>query len=280
LNARFCVKCGATNKPLVGSLCIDCFLEMYGLVKQKQGLEISICPRCYAIRLHGKWVRPNTYDEFVELVRSSISSSLAPSRPEVKIDSIRIPSVDLYSNRVPVVLRARIGDHSIEKQLELRVHWKKALCPMCFKRAAGSYQAVVQVRYVHETPDIERFKEKLTEVFPDDIVEIEELKHGFDVKVSSDHVARRIALLIQRTWKAVRIIESYGDQRRRRDGRRTARLYISVRILNVSPGDYVVIDRRAYEVESVTRDKIVLRDSSGRRRVLNIKELPRRASRP
>lgn len=280
MTARFCVRCGATDKPLVGALCVDCFLELYGLVKRNQRVEIVICPRCYAIKLHGKWVRPTTYEEFIELVKHDVLRFLTPSRSEVALDSIRIASVDLYSPKLTILLRAKLGEQIIERNIELDVVWRKVLCPMCFKRAAGSYQAVVQVRYIHNEPDIEEFKNRLTEIFPEDIVEIEDLKNGFDVKVSSDHIARKIALLIQRKWRAVKIIESYGDQRRRKDGRRTAKLYISVRILNFSPGDYIVVDRRAYIVESITHDRIILKDSAGRRKVLNLRDLPKRITRP
>ncbi len=265
---------------MVGNLCVDCFLELYGLTRGDRAVEIVLCPRCYAIRIHGKWLRPASYEEFLQIVREEIARYLTPSRPEVKIESIQLPQIEPYQHRVPILIKARVGEHFVERRLDVAIAWKKNLCPMCFKRAAGSYQAVVQIRYVHSSPEIDRFKHKLTEMFPEDIVEIDEVRNGFDVKLSSDHVARRIALIAQRMWKAVKIVESYGDQRRRRDGRRTARLYISVRILNFAPGDYIVIDHKAYTVVSIDDDRIVLQDSSGRKRILRLRELPKRLTRP
>ncbi len=272
---RFCVKCGAVDRPMIGPLCIDCYLEMYGLVKLSESIEIVMCPRCYAIKVHGKWIRPTSYEEFLDLIRSEILRKITPSRPEIRIDSVLIPSIEPYQSRIPVSLRAKIGPHLVEREISINIVWKKSLCPLCFKRAAGSFQAIVQLRCIHMSNDIERFKQELLNLFPDEIIEISETKNGFDVKVSSEHIARRIALLAKRKWRAVKIIESFGDQKRRRDGRRTAKLYISVRILNYQPGDYVVIDRKAYIVEFINDGSIVLRDSAGKKKVLRVNDLPR-----
>ncbi len=269
----FCVRCGSTNKKMVGALCIDCFLELYGLVNLGSPIEVVMCPKCYSIKVRGRWVKVSSYEEFIDIVRTIIRSSLKPSRNEVSIENIDLPYLEPFQHKAEILVRARVSGHLIEKRLVISLTWRKELCNICFRRAAGNYQAVVQVRFVHETNDLEAFKEELFKMFPDDIIEIEEMKGGFDVKVSSDHVARRIAMLIKRRWRVVKTIESYGDQRRRRDGKKTGRLYISVRVLNYREGDYIVVNKKAYIVEKLDSNTITLRDSSGRIHKIRLSEL-------
>ena len=269
----FCIRCGATNKKMIGRLCLDCFLELYGLVDLSKPIEVVICPKCYSIKISGKWVKVVGYEDFVETLTNVIKMHLRPSREEVAIESVEVSHPEPYQPQINVFLRARVMHHYVEKNLLIPLAWRKELCSSCFRRAAGTYRAVVQVRLVHESQDIDKLKEELFAMFPDDIIEIEELKNGFDIKVSSEHVARRIALLIKRRWKAVKIAESYGDQRRRRDGRKTGRLYLSVRILNYKKGDYIVINNRAYIVEEIDSRTVTLRDSSGHKKTIKISEL-------
>ncbi len=274
---RFCIRCGkleSDDRPLIAGLCPECYVEIHGLAKVLHPVQIVYCPKCYSMKISGRWIRPVTSDEFYSLLRTLVMQSLQPATRDIAFMDIVLGSIEMYSTSLEIEITASISNKAIVKhRLSIPVTWQKQLCPTCFKRAGGSYEAVVQLRFINFSQDIEEFKNWLTEIFPDDIVEIDEHKHGYDIKVSSPFIAKKIADLAKRRWNCVKIVESYGEQRRRRDGRRYGKLYISVRILNFKPGDYVVLNNRAYTVESVNDKEIVVVDSSGHRKRVNLRDV-------
>ncbi|HIP57609.1 MAG TPA: hypothetical protein EYH02_06075 [Ignisphaera aggregans] len=275
--ARFCIRCGKVedeNNVLINNLCPNCYIEIYGIARLDKPLRIIHCPRCYSIKIGDKWLRPNTQEELYSLIQAAIAESLQPATSEITFIDLTLKSVELYSPTLELEITASISNKVVVKhRLPVSVSWHKQLCPSCFKRAGKGYDAVVQLRYINYDSEIERFKNWLVEMFAEDIVEIDEHKNGYDIKVSNQFVARKIVNFIRRKWSCVKIIESYGDQRRRRDGRRYGRLYISVRILNFKPGDYIVLGGKAYIVDSVDEHSLTIIDSNGNRIRMNIKDM-------
>lgn len=275
--ARFCIRCGKIedqDNALVNNLCPNCYVEIYGIARLDRPLRIVYCPRCYAIKIGDKWLRPGTEEEFYSLVQTIVAESLQPATSEITFLDLTLKTVEFYSPTLELEITASISNRAIVKhKLSISVSWHKQLCPSCFRRASKGYDAVVQIRYINYDSEIEKFKDWLVETFAEDIVEIDEHRNGYDIKVSNQFVAKKIVNLIKRKWSCIKIIESYGDQRRRRDGRRYGRLYISVRILNFKPGDYVVLGGKAYIVDSVDNNSFMVIDSNGNRIRISIKDV-------
>ncbi len=281
--ARFCVRCGSEESeinPIIDGLCPRCFLEVYGVVRIVKPIEIIYCHRCGAVKYGQKWIQLDSPEEFYALVRDIAYRCIAPTREGVDIVALRMKPFELWASSTVIEVDAVIGRRaSITQSIEIPIIWKKHLCPNCFKIAGKSYEAVVQLRFFNEDEYVKKLRDELEKMFRSDIVEIEDVKNGFDIKVVSVGIARRIVDIIRRRTKLVRVIESIGDEKRRRDGRKVGRLYISVRVLNVKPGDYVVVNKRAYTVDSVTDTHIVLRDSSGRVTKLSIRDFVKQFTR-
>jgi len=264
---RFCARCGAQEPDtvIVDGLCPRCYLEIHGGIKLIRELEIVYCPHCYSVKLGNRWYPLETVDDYKQILQTMITRSIAPATDRIQIKGIdfELPEPFQPSLRLRLILNIG-GKVDVPYELVARLRWRKTLCPNCFSRAAKSFRAVVQLRFLHASDEFEKLKNELTQMFPDYITEIEDVKNGFDVKVTSEHVARKIASIIRNRWPISSIVESYGDERRSRNGRRTAKLYISLRILNLKPGDYVVLKKRAYTVERVDSNYIIVRDSSGK----------------
>ncbi len=275
MTRRFCVRCGAeetSENPIVEGLCLNCFVETYGVAKIVRTPELVYCHRCGAIKLGGRWLYASSYDELLSLVREIISRCITPSRSSIEFVNIHIDSLEVFRPYVDVSITFKFRNTLATRSIRIPMKWTKQLCPACFDRASKRHQAVVQLRWLNFEPEIEEFKEELLRILGPFIIEIEEHRYGYDIKLSSEHVARKILDLAKRRWHSLKVVESFGDVKRTRDGRRVAKKYISIRILNAKPGNYVVLNNRAYTVESVANGKIVLVDSSGRKLVVSEKE--------
>ncbi|RLG85634.1 MAG: hypothetical protein DRO39_05125 [Thermoprotei archaeon] len=276
---RFCARCGAPeapDRPIIAGLCPRCYVEVRRPVEISQRVEITYCPRCYSIRVRGRWLPVSSYEEFMERAKELIRSGIRARDPNAKLLSVDV-SMEFDEPRARVTVALLLGGRAVVSiEREVAVSWRRRLCPMCFRRAGGTFEAVVQVRFFNYD---ERVVEKLKSIalsseFANDVVELEENRWGFDVKVGSSFVAKRLAEVLRRSVDLPsKLVESFGDVRRSRDGRRRGRLYISLRFINLRRGDYLVYRGRAYTVDSVSRHGVVLEDSSGRRMRVSYAEL-------
>ena len=274
---KFCIRCGKVedqSNVLINNLCPDCYVKIHGIARLDKPLRIIYCPRCYSLKVGDKWLRPNTQEEFYSLIQMVVAQNLHPATSEISFIDLTLKSVEFYAPALKLEITASISNKAVVKhELSILVSWHKQLCPSCFKRASKGYDAIVQLRYINYDNEIERFKNWLVETFAEDIVEIDEHKNGYDIKVSNSFIAKKIVNLVKRKWSCVKITESYGDQRRRRDGRRYGKLHISVRILNFKPGDYIVLGGRAYIVDSMDSHSLTIIDNDGNRIRINVKDV-------
>jgi nonsense-mediated mRNA decay protein 3 len=274
--ARFCVNCGIDESigvPIIDNLCLKCYTKLREVVKVSRSIEIHTCGRCGAILIEGRWYYPTNSEEALEIVKKYIASEVRPGE-DITIKNIHVDLLPTnYSSahiRIELLIKNRYN-YVFDQDTEIK--WIKQLCPTCFRRAGRSFEAVVQIRFIHLDKTIEMFKDTIMKVFQDQIVEVEDIDNGFDLKVVSPGVARKIADVAKRYWNIVRVTESYGDVKRMRDGSRRAKLYISVRVINLGVGDYVVINNKAYTVVEVNDRTVIVVDSSGYRKSIDIENL-------
>lgn len=268
---RFCVRCGveeSKDTPIIDNLCPKCFIEVKGIVKPIDFIEIESCSICGAIRYNGKWHYPTTPEEAKLIVKEVISSRINVA------ENIKIVSLDIDLGRVTegvanIVLKISIhGKTTIDIVKSIPIRWRKTICINCRRRHGKSYTAIIQLRYLNIDGDVNKFIDEISEMFTDFISEISEVDNGFDIKVLDIHTATKIVEMARRRWRYVRIVESYGDVMRRSDGSRYARKYISIRIMNIKPGDYIVVSGVPYTVLSVDGDVVRLLNSDGAEEVM------------
>ncbi len=270
---RFCVKCGveeSIDTPIIDNLCPKCFIEVKGVIKSVDSIEIESCSICGAIRYNGKWYYPTTSEEAKLIVKEIISNEISIAE-DVKIVSLDIDLERVAEGMVNIALKASIhGKTPIDIVKSIPIKWRKSICINCRRRHGKSYTAVIQLRYLNMDSNVNKFIDEISEMFADFISEITEADNGFDIRVLDIHTATKIVEMVRRRWRHVRIVESYGDIMRRSNGSRYARKYISIKIMNIMPGDYIVVNGVPYTVLSVDGDIVKLLNSDGVERVMSM----------
>lgn len=262
---RFCVKCGveeSPSTPIINGLCPKCYIEVRGLVERLDRVEISFCRSCGAINVYGKWISVNSAAELSDLVESYLLDLLKPSQ-DFLLEDIRV-DFEPYEESVAIItLIGKLGGVRVEHKMSVKMVWIPTLCPNCRRIAGGGHRAVVQIRYVNEDEEIEEFVDNIGREFDRFIKEIKPVKNGYDISLVDAGIAKKIAEMAKRRWHGIRVVETFGDVKRLSSGEKTARLYISIRVLNFKPGDYLVVDGKPYTVESFDGVWLKLKSQEG-----------------
>ena len=262
---RFCVRCGVEESPetpIIDCLCPKCYIEVRGLVKKIDKIVVEYCRNCGSINVHGKWIPVKSINDVKDAVEDIIIDFLEPSKDFI-LEDIDASFKPYEESEAAITLFGSLGGKRISHTIYAKIVWEATLCPNCRRIVGGSYDAVVQIRYVNFDNEIENFANFIEESFARFIKEVKPVRNGYDIFLIDTGVAKRIADLAKRKWPNVKVVESYGDVKRKRDGTKKARLYISIRILNFKQGDYIVVDGKPYTVESFDGHWLILRDRDG-----------------
>lgn len=273
---RFCVNCGIDEGggiPIINNLCLKCYVKLREVVKVPNSIEIRMCGRCGALLIEGRWCYPINAEESLNMVKKVIEFSIEPGEDVlVRNVNIELPPPNFAKAHVHIELLIK-SKYDYVSEYDINIKWIKQLCPICFKRVGRSFDAVVQLRFTHLDENAKKFRENIVKIFQDYIVEVDEVDNGFDIKVASPSIARKIADIVKNTWRVVKVIESYGDVKRARNGSKQAKLYISVKVLNLWVGDYIIVDGKAYTVVEVNDKAITVVDSVGAKKSIDVEKL-------
>jgi len=262
---RFCVKCGveeSPSTPIVNGLCPKCYVEVRGVVEKVDKIEIEFCRSCGAVNVHGKWIDVNSSENLSEIVEEYVIDSIKPLQ-DFLLEDVKVDFKPFEDSIATIKLFGKLRETKIEHAIQVRMSWKSTLCPNCRRIAGGGHKAVVQIRYVNDDEEIEKFVKLVEKEFNKFIKEIKPVKKGYDIMLTDAGIAKKIADLAKRRWFGVKIIESFGDVKRLSTGEKMARLYISIRILNFKSGDYIVVNGTPYTVESFDGAWLKLRNQNG-----------------
>lgn len=277
MRRRFCVNCGAEEAGgvyIVDNLCIKCYIDLKReIIKIPSTIEINVCSRCGAILISGKWYYPELAEEAKEIVEKYIALEVKSSE-DVSILGVDVDVIPPSYREARVIVKLLIKNrYSYTIESKVGIAWIKKLCPKCFQRAGKSFEAVVQVRFMHIDESAEKFKREIIRLFQDYVVDVEDLDGGYDIKVSSQGIARKIADMAKKYWRAVKVVESFGNVKRTRGGARYAKLYLSIRVVNPRVGDYVILEGKAYTITRVGSNDVTVADSSGFEKSIPFDEL-------
>ena len=273
---RFCAKCGKPyNKGVVfvGNLCIQCYLEENRVLDVPSEVEVQLCKNCFSYRIKGRWLKPLMYGSPDEIVKEALAKviedkigvrEIRGSLRNIQVTySVEMPS-EIHSTRFPITIVAKIkaGREVYEQRYPVIAKVAFTLCPVCLMRVSKTYRAIVQVRSVRDRIDrVDRRKidKILREIDPYSIIGVEEVKEGLNIKVSDATTARIIASKIRNEMGAT-ISESFEHVRRDREGKRTSKLVIVVRLPRFRENDLVIFRNDIFRIVKISGFKVVLRN--------------------
>ncbi len=261
-----CVRCGRQSERLVdGRLCPKCFLEVYGLGRPPRIVEVTMCPRCGSILYAGTWVDVGGIEDAIR------AHLIAGFKPHPEVESFSVESVEYVRDRfhgdyAVVRVRGRLrgfeGEYTSTHMVRVRV--VKRLCPSCFRRAAGSFAALLQVRSVRGRLT-EREEEEVLRILStagkpsSSIISVERVREGLDIKLDDATAARMLAARL-RSLLAAETKHSYKLVGRRSDGKRLGRITVSARLPFFHEGSMVSLpDGRLAVVERIRGGRVYVR---------------------
>ncbi len=268
--ARFCIKCGKLedeNNPLIDNLCSKCFLEERKLVNVPEVIRVAICKRCLAYNAKGKWIRPASRD-FLEVLQEAVTMELF-NKIETKMHGVKVsfePLIPQYREAYIKVNASLLLNHvELKQQYTVKIEVDQVYCPRCLRVVTGRHRATIQIR-----GDQGLTRKAFTKVYgflreaankmgniEENIVEVEGVRGGIDIKVSDFSTARRIAEYL-RSKLGAHVKESFKGISQDREGRRRAELTVSIRLPAILPGDIVVMEDELVKILSIEGEHVVL----------------------
>ena len=270
-----CIRCGRASVLVDGRLCPSCYLEVYGLGRAPERLELTYCPRCGSIRLGGRWLPPP---------EGGLEEALAilfeqRFRPGEAVEEYRVAGVELDEDGGYAVFRVegRLSGDEEARVVEYRVPvtLRAQLCPSCHRKASGAPTAIVQIRgRSGRLEEDERLavEEQLARLGPgiaDAIISVDEVREGLDIKMIDQGAARMLAGKLHRSLGAL-VKESYKLIGQRRDGRRVYRLTLSVRLPGFTEGSLVGYRGRLARVRRLRGGRVELEVLGGGSALLRV----------
>jgi nonsense-mediated mRNA decay protein 3 len=273
VSRRFCVRCGSEegpNNPIIDGLCVKCFTKERKLVELPNVLKVSYCPSCGSVLIKGSWV-PTDGDE-LEAVESYVRYYViekAKKYPGLK--ELEAKVIDMSEGRTLMEVSGKLGNALLIQTYSIDTRISKRTCPRCAKVRGGHFEAVIQIRsatpwrreaVISVVRKLERVKG-----LSENIVEIEETKDGYDIKLLSQAIARHAATILRKELGA-KITQTWKDAGYV-SGKKHSKLTIAARVPGLMSGDIVSYGERLSVVTRVSHGKIWVKDlESGRIRKL------------
>lgn len=146
-----CPKCGASDKPLIGMFCRDCYLKDHpSLVKVPSKLEIEKCKRCEKIRLNGRWAEWNN-EAIHKWIKEKINVK-ALALPDVQIEMTPHPKEE-KEFRLKIFVKGEVEDSPVELVLHSTLFLRSNICNDDMLITSDYYEGIVQIRFAEKTPE-------------------------------------------------------------------------------------------------------------------------------
>lgn len=184
--ARLCPRCGRREEEneFVEGFCPLCFPQVRELAKVPPKLEVPECPRCGRAFFAGEWQKLD--DEalcrlLVHKVRSAYDIAGASARTEG----------EGRSREAVLKLELEVEGRRFKHEVRIPFPVTKGLCSDDSRKAAGYYEAIIQLRGEPERvmKTAERFGRRLKSL-GSFVTKVERLHGGLDVYVGGKAAAR------------------------------------------------------------------------------------------
>ncbi len=280
---RFCAICGTRldkDSPHFG-MCLKCYLSENPLFDLPKNLSLNICIDCGSYSKKDMWILPSE-NELFSIIKEAIHRFLLkPLIKQNKIDfslkfeenSLKYSSKD-YLKSIEVEIKGNLkGSSEIKHKQVVKLNFNPILCKNCSNLRGGTYFiSIIQLRVKDEKytdlidnilNEINKFVDKLFEKDPRQYIsKLVDQKNGMDLYLSTNELMNSIIkflkskyhFLLKRTKKLI--------GRDSQKGKNLYRLKTSVKFLPIRINDEILISNEYYIVESITKNKIILRSKN------------------
>ena len=281
---RFCAICG---KPINDSaphfgMCLECYLKENPLFELPETLSIKTCIDCGSFSRKEEWIETEE-DDIISTIMEAIRKLVL--RSYQKKDNLRFdlfPVEESYSFSARDLLTSLdvkitgflTQNPQIQHEQLIRVNINYELCKNCTNLRGGTFfLATIQLRVKDESePDIigevleviQNYVEKLFETDNKQYISsIQEQKNGVDLLLSTNELMNHIISLLKTNYhflikRTKKLVGRYTQR-----GKNLYRLKTLIKFLPVKKNDIVHIRNESYIVETITKNRVILRKKDG-----------------
>jgi NMD protein affecting ribosome stability and mRNA decay len=287
---RFCAICGNeidASAPHYG-MCLDCYLKENPLFKLEDSFSINICLDCLSYSKKQDWYEPEVKDKFYILEKALERFILKPYLKnnniffEIQFDeeNFEYSSKDLLKTLNAKIIGSLKENPQIKHTEEIRININYELCDNCQKIRGGSYYtAIIQLRVKSEEDlgiinnilkDIEQYTEKLFEKDPRHFIsQIKDQTNGIDLYLSTNELMNYLISFLNNKYNFLLKRSKKLVGRNNQKGKNIYRLKALIKLLPINKGDRLLINNIEYLVDTILKNKIILKDQKGEKTTKN-----------
>ncbi|MFX0077498.1 MAG: NMD3-related protein, partial [Candidatus Hermodarchaeota archaeon] len=278
---RFCAICGSEleeNAPHF-SMCLNCYLKENPLFILPKSFNLKLCIDCLKYAKKEEWYEPSE-PEVLLVIEEALSRFLLKQYLKQDLisfsfsfDNLSYSSRDLLTSLEVSVRGELTENYNYTHQELLKVTIAYELCKNCSNLRGGMYYlSILQLR-VNDKNQFDVIKEVLDDIsilveslFSKDdkqyIAKMEDQAMGVDLYLSTNELLNRIISHIRAKYHFIlkRTKKLVGRDSQR--GRNLYRLKALMKFLPFKKNEVIYIDDIRYYVESITKNKVILRDET------------------
>ena len=281
---RFCAICGKVLDEFAPNygMCFKCYLMEHPLFKLPEKFSIKICLDCGSYSKKNTWIEPEI-NELYFIIKDSITRFiLKPYSKKNNIDfsiffdqeSFIYTSSDLLKSLISTVRGTLKSDKKVTNEEKINININYDLCKNCTNLRGGTYfLSIIQLRVKNETyfnlisevlDNVHIYVEKLNEKDQRHYIsKIEDQKFGVDLYLSTNELMNYIVNFLKRNYHFLLKRSKKLVGRDTQKGRNLYRLKSLIKFLPINKNDTVLIDNKKYNVENLSKNKVLLRSEQG-----------------
>jgi len=287
---RFCSKCGKifTEDETIyeGFLCSQC----YGLIEEHidlpQNYQLRHCIQCgaFSLRLDTQefpWEYQTGNETEIDFITRQLYEHLLyrlEKKTDLQFEIFFKSNMKLTQEAdISFIIQGFKGDQVKYQENDLHFRTREISCPHCAKKTGGRFDAIVQIRIQHSRneADLSRIIEEIQHIEKSEnmvnlssfITRIEKTINGFDLKVSTNVMARAlIARLkakfhfeIKHSKRLMGVEQTTGGDLYRQS--------TLLRLVPVQKDDQILLEGKLFTVKNITKNKIVLQSPQESKKV-------------
>lgn len=268
----FCVECGRETDTVEG-MCAEDFRRKHVLVRAPAAIDLPRCAHCGRLQVGGRWIDAALEDVLLDVIAASVERD--PSVAKVRYTYDLRPQ-DERNVAVTVKAACAVGPWELVDSFHTRLRLQNGACPTCSRQKGRYFVGTVQLRADGRavTAAESRSAEGIAarSASGDEFVtEVEAVRGGIDVRVSSNQFAKRLAREMSRALGGS--VGSSATLQTQREGKDQYRATYVVRLPGFGEGDELQWRRRRYRVVGLG-DTVRLEDTAtGERLHVRLREL-------
>ncbi len=261
----FCVECGREGETFEG-VCETDFRKKHALVRVPEAIDVSRCAHCSRLKLGPSWVDRALEDAIGDLIAANARGDPLVTRVSYTWD---LRPQDERNVAVTVKAVSAVGPWQLVSSFHTKVRVQVSVCPTCSRQHGKFFVGTVQIRAEGRALAVDeaiRARDLVAKSASggEFVSAVEEVRGGFDVKVSSNAFAKRLARDLARELGGT--VGSSATLHTQREGKDQYRATYVVRLAGFREGDTVLWRRGRYHVVRLG-DSVTLEDATSGERV-------------